>query len=129
VGVPIGPQVLFAPVILLMVMSAGLGIGIWAAALCVRYRDVAYIVPVAIQFLFFASPVAYSISVVHGKTGAFIYQLNPLSGMIGLWRWAVLGTPFPQVWTVWSAAGISIGLLLVGAMVFRRMERTFADVI
>jgi lipopolysaccharide transport system permease protein len=123
-GVPFGLQILAAPLVLLLILSAGLGIGMWAAALCVRYRDVAYIVPVMVQFLLFASPIAWSLS----KLGTPL-KLNPLAGLLGLWRWSVLQTPFPETWVVVHAICVSLALLFIGAFVFRRMERTFADVI
>jgi lipopolysaccharide transport system permease protein len=122
--VPFGWPILAAPVVLVLIICIALGIGMWAAALCVQYRDVAYIVPVMVQFLLFASPIGYSIAV----TGR-VAKLNPLAGLLGLWRWSVLQTPFPEIWMVVHAVCVSIGFLIVGTLVFRRMERTFADVI
>jgi lipopolysaccharide transport system permease protein len=127
-GIPFGLPILAMPLVLLLIMSAALGIGMWAAALCVRYRDVAYIVPVMVQFLLFASPIAYSITEFTGTRG-MIFKLNPLAGLLGLWRWSIMQTPFPETWMVVHAVCVSLGLLLAGAFVFRRMERTFADVI
>jgi len=127
-GVPFGVQVLLVPLILLLVMFAALGIGMGATALSVQYRDVAYILPVVTQMLFFASPIAYSAANVQGRSAMF-FQLNPLSGILGVWRWSILGTPAPPFWGVAYAVVFSVMLLLVGVMVFQYMERTFADVI
>jgi lipopolysaccharide transport system permease protein len=123
-GVPIGWQIFAAPLVLALIMCLALGFGMWAAALCVQYRDVAYIVPVMVQFLLFASPIGYSVSIM-GTAG----RLNPLAGLLGVWRWSLLETPFPETWMVVHALCVSLGVLLIGAFVFRRMERTFADVI
>ena len=105
-------------------------IGMWAAALCVEYRDVGYILPVILQFLLFGSPVLYSDSVA-AKFGewSFVFYLNPLAGLLGAWKWSVLSTPFPPVWAVIYGVVVSFGMLVLGTMVFRRMERTFSDVI
>ncbi|MCL2648610.1 MAG: ABC transporter permease [Phycisphaerales bacterium] len=127
-NIPFGPQLLFAPLILLLIMSAALGIAMAATALSVQYRDVAYILPVIVQLLFFASPIAYSVANLHGRSAAF-YQLNPLTGTLSFWRWSILGTPFPPLWTIAYTAAFSLLLLLTGTMIFQRMERTFADII
>lgn len=127
-GMPFGVTILLAPLVLVLVMCAALGIGMWAAALCVQYRDVSYIVPVMVQFLLFASPIAWSASEFKGNIG-MLFKLNPVAGLLGLWRWAVLDTPFPEPWMVIYSASMALALLFIGALVFRRMERTFADVI
>ena len=126
-GVGITPRWLFSPLILMLIMALALGIGMWAAALCVEYRDVAYILPVTLQFLLYASPVGYS-GIVGASYGPF-YYLNPLAGLLDAWRWSVLSTPFPPLWAFFYSAGVALASLLIGALVFRRMERTFADVI
>jgi lipopolysaccharide transport system permease protein len=129
-GVGFTMQVLAAPVILGVTVALALGIGTWAAALCVQYRDVAYVLPVFLQFLLFGSPVLYSDRLAE-KFGqwAFVAYLNPLWGLLGAWKWSVLSTPFPPMWAFVYAVSVSLALLFVGVMVFRRMERNFADVI
>lgn len=129
-GVGFTVQYLAAPAILGLVVALALGIGTWAAALCVQYRDVAYILPVFLQFLLFGSPVLYSDRLAE-KFGewAFVAYLNPLWGLLGAWKWSVLSTPFPPMWAFVYAAGMSLCFLFAGVMVFRRMERNFADVI
>ena len=129
-GIPFGITSLLIPVMILPFLALSLGIGMWSAALCVQYRDIAVILPVALQFLMYASPVAYSASVVAKyPIGQYIYYLNPLAGLLGAWRWSVFHTPFPPLWAFWYAVVASFLMLLAGTMVFRRMERTFADVI
>jgi lipopolysaccharide transport system permease protein len=121
------PLWLLSPVFLGLILALSLGLGLWAAAMCVEYRDVAYILPVFLQFLLYASPVGYS-----GKVGSAygdFYYLNPLAGLLDAWRWSVLSTPFPPAWAFWYAVAMAVGGLVVGALVFRRMERNFADVI
>ena len=124
-GVGLTLQWFLSPVFLPLLLSLALGIGTWAAALCVEYRDVAYILPVFLQFLLFGSPIGYKLDPSHNQ----LYYLNPLAGLLDAWRWSVLSTPFPPMWAFLYAAGLSLVLLVIGAMVFRRMERNFADVI
>lgn len=125
-----GPQMLLTPIMMLPMLALSMGIGMWAAALCVQYRDVAAILPVALQFLMYASPVAYSTSVLDRHPVLYyFYYLNPMAALLQAWRWCVLTTPFPPMWAFLYAVAISLLMLLAGTMVFRRMERTFADVI
>jgi lipopolysaccharide transport system permease protein len=124
-GIGLTPQWLLAPVFLGLLMALALGIGTWAAALCVPYRDVGYMLPVFMQFLLFASPIPWMIDPNRSQ----LVYINPLAGLLDAWRWSVLATPFPPMWAFWYAAGTSLTLLFVGLMVFRRMERNFADVI
>ena len=126
-NVGLTPRWLLSPVILMLMLSLSLGIGMWAAALCVEYRDVAYVLPVVLQFLLYASPVAYAgpIGAEHSK----FFYVNPLAGLLDAWRWSVLSTPFPPPWAFAYSVGIAVATLLLGALVFRRMERNFADVI
>jgi lipopolysaccharide transport system permease protein len=123
-----GLPMLLVPVFLLMFVALGVGLGLIAAALTVRYRDVQYIIPVLIQATFFISPIGYALS---AKTGANpIYMLgNPLAAMVEVFRWSVLGkgtVHWPYV--IYSAA-FAAASLLIGMVVFKRMEREFADII
>jgi lipopolysaccharide transport system permease protein len=124
-GVGLTPQWFLSPLFLALILALSLGIGTWAAALCVEYRDVAYILPVFLQFLLFASPIGY---MVNPNRTQLIY-LNPLAALLDGWRWSVLSTPFPPLWAFWYSVGVSLAFLVAGLMVFRRMERNFADVI
>lgn len=116
------------PVWLLVVLALALGIGLAAGALMVRYRDIGYIIPVAVQFLLFASPVAYTVASV--PAGArWIYDLNPLAGLLEGMRWSLIGTHRPSAGMIAYAITVSAVVLVAGTLIFSRMERQFADVI
>lgn len=127
-GVSPGLGVITFPVWLLLVLALALGIGLAAGALMVRYRDVGYIIPVAVQFLLFASPVAYTVADVPSDA-RWIYDLNPLAGLLEGMRWSLIGTQRPDTGMIAYAAAFSLVLLAIGTVIFSRMERQFADVI
>jgi len=121
-------NIIWLPLFLLLSLTTSLGVGLWLGALNVRYRDVRYAVPFLIQFWMFASPVAYPTSIV-SEQWRLIYNLNPMTGVIEGFRWALLGKgTAPDVWLLVSAF-TSLVLLTSGAFYFRRMERTFADIV
>lgn len=127
-GVWSGWGILLLPVWMAILMAAATGMGLWLAALMVKYRDVGYVLPLALQILMYAVPVVYSISKVPAWLKPY-YYLNPLAGVVVAFRWSLLGGPAPETWPVaWSAAGSAIALF-AGAVLFKRMERKFADVI
>lgn len=123
-----GPPILLLPLWLLVITAAGLGIGLMTSALMVRYRDVQYVVPVAMQLLLFASPVAYAASAAPASA-QWAYTINPLTSLLEGVRWSVLGTAAPSTGSVLYGVGMSVLVLIVGMLVFGRMERQFADVI
>ena len=100
----------------------------WFAALNVKYRDVQYILPFVIQLWLFASPVAYSASLIDSATGRAVFALNPMAGVIQGFRWALLGAPAPGLMVLPSAV-VAAALLVSGLYFFKRMEDTFADVV
>jgi lipopolysaccharide transport system permease protein len=104
-----------------------LGIGLWLSALNVKYRDIAYIIPFLTQFWLFATPVAYPSSLL-SEPWRTLYGLNPMVGIVEGFRWALLGTNPPGPMLAVSATA-SIAILVTGALYFRRMERSFADVV
>jgi lipopolysaccharide transport system permease protein len=112
-----------------LALGTALAVGIWLSAVNVRYRDVRYAVPFLVQVWLFASPVAYSADLVPSEWRA-IYQLNPMAGVIEGFRWALLGqgTPPPVSAVVLSSVVTAI-VFVFGLAYFRRVERTFADVI
>ena len=116
------------PFFLLMALMTALGIGLWLSALNVLYRDVGYIIPYLTQFWLLLTPVAYSISVVPEKW-QFVYSLNPMVGVVEGFRWALLGTDPPTGTLLAISTIISLILLVSGMYFFRRMERTFADMV
>jgi len=105
-----------------------LAVSLWLSALNVQYRDVQYMIPFLIQAWMYASPVAYSASLIPPGPWSFIYSLNPMTGVIEGFRWALLGTDPPNGIVVISAIMVLL-LLTSGLYYFRRMERTFADVV
>jgi lipopolysaccharide transport system permease protein len=122
------PAFVLVPVWLFLFQVLALGLGLYAAALSVSYRDVMHILPIAVQFLLYASPVGYRASLVPGSLRA-LYELNPLAGLLEALRWSLLGGAPPHWAHVGYAAGASCALLVAGTFAFRRMERRFADVI
>lgn len=124
-----GWRIVTLPLFVAIAFAAAMGVGLWLTALNVKYRDFRYIVPFIVQFGLYVSPVGFSSSVVPGKWRV-LYSLNPMVGVIDGFRWAILGGDVKIFWP-----GFLISLALVGVMLctgiwyFRRMERTFADVI
>jgi lipopolysaccharide transport system permease protein len=127
-GVPPHWQLVLLPVFTLLAMLASLALGLWFAALNVLYRDVQYIIPFLVQLWMYVSPVAYSIPAPHNRYLAFIYALNPMVGVIAGFRWVLLGEAPPGGLVLVSAA-VMVLLLVTGLAYFKRMERTFADLI
>lgn len=115
------------PLFLLLAVLTALAVGLWLSALNVRYRDVGHTFPFVIQVWMFASPVAYSISLVP-EQWRFLYSLNPLVGVIEGFRWAALGTPTPPISAIAVSAAVVLAVLASGLVFFKRMERTFADI-
>jgi lipopolysaccharide transport system permease protein len=111
----------------LLTVAAALGSGLWLAALNVRYRDVKYVVPFLTQLWLFVTPVAYPTSLLPERWRA-LYALNPMVGVVEGYRWALFGGPAPLLLVLSSTAGALV-MLFTGAMYFRRVERTFADVV
>lgn len=125
-------SLLLLPVWLLLLLLLAMGVGLVAAAANVQYRDVGYVLPVVIQFLQYASPVAYATSVVH-KLGhwSFLYFLNPLASLLEAFRWSLFGLGHNAVhwpFLVYSSV-LSVFVFVAGAFQFKKMEKRFADVI
>jgi lipopolysaccharide transport system permease protein len=110
-----------------LVLTA-LAAGLWLSALNVRYRDVRYTLTFLTQVWLFATPVAYSVSIVP-PAWRTLYGLNPMVGVIEGFRWALLGQT-REAWHMVAVSAITVGVVLVGGLFyFRKMERTFADVV
>jgi lipopolysaccharide transport system permease protein len=119
--------ILMLPLFLLLAIAAALAVGLWLSALNVQYRDVMYAIPFLAQFWFFATPIAYSSSIVPERW-RLLFGLNPMTGVVEGFRWALLGTEAPSSLLLVSAAVVVV-LLVGGLIYFRRMEDSFADVI
>jgi lipopolysaccharide transport system permease protein len=120
-------NILFLPAFILLALGTSLGVGLWLSALNVQYRDFQYTVPFLIQLWLFASPVVYPSSLLPEPYRA-LFGLNPMAGVIEGFRWALLGTAPPSYLIAISALMV-VALLISGALYFRRMEKTFADVV
>ncbi len=116
------------PLFLLLAVGAALGVGLWLSALNVQYRDVRYTIPFLTQFWLFLTPVAYPSTLVPVSWRA-LYGLNPMAGVVEGFRWALLGkTEGPGALLAVSIT-IVVLVLVGGLYYFRRMEKTFADVV
>ncbi|MFB2771538.1 ABC transporter permease [Pelatocladus sp. BLCC-F211] len=122
-------RILTLPLFILIAFAASMGVGLWLAALTVEYRDFRYIVPFIVQFGLYISPVGFSSKIVP-EQWRLLYSLNPMVGVIDGFRWAILGGE-SQVYVPGFALSLVIVFLLLGSGIwyFRKMERTFADVI
>ena len=115
------------PLLLVAVLFA-LAVGLWLATLSAMYRDVSFAVAFMIQALMYASPVIYPVSLIPERFRVF-YYLNPMTGVIEGFRWALLGSGAPPGVYFLLSVGIILVLLFSGAFIFRRTERTIVDVI
>jgi lipopolysaccharide transport system permease protein len=120
--------VLALPLFLLLALITALAVGLWLSPLFVKYRDVGYTIPFLTQFWMYASPVVYPVSLVPERW-RWLYSLNPMVGVIEGFRWALLGKASPDFRVMAVSAVVILALLLGGIVYFKRMERTFADVV
>jgi lipopolysaccharide transport system permease protein len=120
-------QILFLPVFALLATLLALGVGMWLAALNVKYRDIRYAIPFLVQLWLFASPVIYPASIVPNKW-KWVLAINPMTGVIEGFRAALLGTKFDTT-TITSSVGITLLILILSFLAFRRVEDSFADIV
>ena len=122
-------RILTLPIFILISCAASMGVGLWLAALTVQYRDFRFIVPFIIQFGLYISPVGFSSSIVP-EQWRLLYSLNPMVGVIDGFRWAILGGA-ATIYLPGFFLSLTLVFLLLwsGIWYFRKMERTFADVI
>jgi len=116
------------PLFILLALATALGVGLWLSALNVQFRDVRYTIPFLIQFWLFATPIAYSSSLIPQKW-RLVYGLNPMAGVVEGFRWALLGTANASGPMLLVSIAVVLVLLVGGLYYFRRMEKTFADVV
>jgi lipopolysaccharide transport system permease protein len=127
-GIPVGSAILALPLLLVLSFLTALGFGLWLSALNVKYRDVNYIIPFLIQFWFFLTPVAYPSSLIP-EPWRFLYSLNPMTGVIEGFRWALLGQQTIPGAPILLSTLIVLIVFIGGLFYFRRMESQFADVV
>jgi lipopolysaccharide transport system permease protein len=119
--------VIWLPLLLVLALVTSLGVGLWFTAMNVQFRDVRYAVPFLVNAWMFATPIAYPSSLLD-EPWRTLYGINPMVGVVEGFRWALLGTETAPGPIVLVSALVSVALLIGGAFYFRRMEKTFADV-
>lgn len=121
-------SLLTLPLFILLAFITSLGVGLWFTALSVQFRDVRYVVGFLVQFWFFITPVTYSSSMLEGQW-RLLYGINPMVGVVEGFRWALLKSGESPDSLIYVSAGIALLIFIGGLFYFRRMEKTFSDVI
>jgi lipopolysaccharide transport system permease protein len=122
-------KILTLPLFLILAFAAAMGVGLWLTTLNVKYRDFRYVIPFVVQFGLYISPVGFSSQIVPAEW-QLLYSLNPMVGVIDGFRWALLGGAVAINWGgFWISTALVAILLWTGILYFRKMEKTFADVI
>lgn len=120
--------VLYLPLFILLALLTALAVGLWLSAFNVRYRDFKYIVPFLLQFWMYATPVAYPSELIP-EQWRFLFGLNPMTGVVEGFRWALLGQQ-SGITSLLVLAVVIVTILLIGGLIyFQRMEQTFADIV
>ncbi|MBZ5596318.1 MAG: ABC transporter permease [Acidobacteriia bacterium] len=127
-GWALTPRVLWMPLFLLLCLATSLGAGLWLSALNVHFRDVKYVVPFLIQFWMFATPIVYPSSLLPQRWRS-VYGLNPMAGVVEGFRWSMLNSHYSPGPVIAGSAAAALVMLVGGLFIFRRMERTFADLV
>ena len=127
-GVPMTPRVVFLPGFMLLALVTSLGVALWLAAVNVQFRDVRHTVPFLTQFWMFATPIAYPSSLL-AEPWRTVFAINPMVGVVEGFRWSLLGVATAPGPMVAVSSAVAVTLLTTGVYYFRRMERTFADVV
>lgn len=127
-GLPFTWNLLFLPVCTLILFVFSTGINLFFSSVSVYYRDFKHIVPFLVQLWMYASPLLYSVNMIPERY-RFIYNLNPIAGIIEAFRWTLLGLdPFP-IYSFNISVIVSVMLIILGTIVFRKIEHFFADII
>jgi lipopolysaccharide transport system permease protein len=121
-------NVLWLPLLVLLAMITSLGVALWLSAMNVQFRDVRYLVPFLTQVWLYATPIAYPSSLLP-QPWRTLYGINPMAGVAEGFRWALLGTDTAPGPIIIVSVLAALALLVSGAFYFRRMEKTFADVV
>ena len=120
---------LMVPLFLLIALFTALGMGLYITSLNVKFRDFRYVIPFIIQFGLYISPVGFSSCVIPDQYRLW-YSLNPMVGVIDGFRWAILGGEAQPYWPGFAMSlGVMLFILWLGIRTFRKMEKTFADMI
>ena len=121
-------NIVWLPLLLLLTLTTSLAVGLWLSALNVQFRDVRYTVPFLTQFWLFATPIAYPSSLL-SQPWRTLYGINPMVGVVEGFRWALLGTDTAPGPIIMVSSLVALALLVGGAFYFKRLEKSFADVI
>lgn len=121
-------NIVWLPLFLLLALVTCLGVSLWLSALNVQYHDVRYIVPFLVQIWLFATPIAYPSSLLSEKWRV-LYGINPMVGVVEGFRWALLGTSNVSEKSIGVSSLVALFILVSGTFYFRRMEKTFADIV
>jgi lipopolysaccharide transport system permease protein len=121
-------NIVWLPLLLLLTLVSALGVGLWLSAMNVQFRDVRYTVPFLTQFWLFATPIAYPSSLL-SEPWRTLYGINPMVGVVEGFRWVLLGADTAPGPIIIVSALVALAFLVSGAFYFRRMEKTFADVV
>ena len=116
------------PALILLAMLTALAVGLWLSALSAHFRDFRYMIPFMIQLWLWATPIVYPSSLIPDQWRA-LYGLNPMAGVVEGFRWALLGVDTSPGPMIWVSVSVVLLLLFSGLIFFRRMERTFVDVV
>jgi lipopolysaccharide transport system permease protein len=127
-GIPLTFRLAWLLPLTVLALATASAIGIWLSAINVRYRDVRYALPFLVQLWLLASPVAYRVELVP-EQWRWLYHLNPMAGVVEGFQWAILGTAAPPLDGLLESVIVTALILVSGLIYFRRVERTFADVI
>lgn len=122
-------NVIWLPLFLMLALVTSLGVALWLSAMNVQFRDVRYTVPFLTQFWMFATPIAYSSSLIENPLLRTLYGINPMTGVVEGFRWALLGADTAPGSIIIVSSLTALALLVSGMYYFRRMEKTFADVV
>jgi lipopolysaccharide transport system permease protein len=125
---PLRIEMIWLPLFILVTMGFSLATGLWLATLSVIYRDVSFAVNFLLQALMYASPVIYSVSIVP-ESLRWLYELNPMTGVINGFRWALLGIGDRPSLLFAASIGIVVIGLISGAFIFRKTERNIVDLL
>jgi lipopolysaccharide transport system permease protein len=126
--IPITWRISTLPLFVMYALITAIAVGLWLSALNVKYRDVRYTLPFLTQFWMYATPIAYSATIVP-ESWRWLYSLNPMVGVVEGFRWALLGTPNPLGSAFYISTFVVVLLLVGGLVYFKRMEDSFADVV
>ncbi len=124
----LSPEAWAVPLFLLLALATAFGVGLWLSAWNLHYRDVRFILPLLTQIWMLATPIAYPLSEVP-EQWQLLYSANPMVAVVEGFRWALLGGEALPSDSLWLSGSVAIVLLITGLFYFRRMERTFADIV